>query len=109
MTNQEKKLAKSNNRKTYKSKIKSYGYSLALVTALWLTWCGSDNLEVKKAAEKYQHAIEQVKKTKEKLQNREEDLKDAEKDVKEAKENLKNAEEEVQKTKEDLKKESGKL
>ena len=109
MTNQEKKLPRSSNRKTYKSKIKSYGYSLALISALWLNGCSFDNLEVKKAAEKYQTAIKKVEKAKEKIKDKEISLKEAEEELQQAKINLKNAEEEVQKTKKELKEESEKL
>lgn len=109
MKNQEKKLAKSSNWKTYKGKIKTYGYSLMLVSALGLAGCWPQTLDVKKAAENYQTAIKQLEKAKEKLKDKETALKDAQEEVEEAKTKLKNAQEEVKETKKELKEESEKL
>lgn len=109
MNNTEKKLSKSNNRKTYKGKLKNYGYSLMLISALWLNGCGSHNLDVKKAAEKYQDAIENIQDKKEHLKKEQDALKKAEKYVKEAEKELIEAEKAAEEAKEELKNESEKL
>jgi len=109
MKDQEKKLPKSQNWKTFKSKMKNYGYSLMLVTALWLTWCWSDDLNVKKAAEEYQEKIENVETKKENLKNKEEALKDAQEDLQKASQELIEAQKEASEAKKDVKTESNKL
>ena len=109
MTAPEKKLSKSNNWKTFKGKLKNYGYSLMLISALGLTWCWSSDLDVKKAAEKYQDAIGNVDKAKDNVKSKEEALKDAQKDLIDAQKTFIDAEKDAQEAKKDLKGESNKL
>jgi len=109
MKTTEKKLPKSQNWKTFKDKLKNYGYSVMLISILWLAWCGSHEIEVKKAAEKYQNAIENVKIAKEKLKNKEEKLEKTQEELQEAKKNLIDAENKEEEAKKELKQESNKL
>ncbi len=105
----EKKLSRSNNWKTFKSKTKNFGYSIALISALGLTWCDSNTLEVKKAAEEYQEAIENVQEAKENLKEKQEALKDAQKKVFEAQKDLIEAQKKEAEAKNNVKKESNRL
>ena len=102
MKNSEKKLAKSNNWKTFKSKLKTLGWAGALSLLITLNACGPADTKVKKAAERYQEATEQVEKAKESLKNKQESFEDAQKALQEAEQEAINA-------KENLKQESSRL
>lgn len=105
----EKKLPRSNNRKTYKSKISKFGYPLALSTVLLLSSCGGKDSPATKALKAHDDAIERVEAAKEKIQNEEKDLIEAQEELQEAKQELINAEAKEQQTKEKAKEESNKL
>ncbi|HMS91411.1 MAG TPA: hypothetical protein PKC87_04280 [Candidatus Absconditabacterales bacterium] len=102
MTSSEKHLSKSNNWKTFKSKLKTLGGAGALSILITLNACGPEDTSVKKAAERYQDATERVEKAKENLKNKEALFEDAQKALQEAEKEAINA-------KENLKQESSRL
>lgn len=109
MTSSEKHLSKSNNWKTFKSKLKTLGWAGALSILITLNACGPEDTSVKKAAERYQDATERVEKAKDNIKDKEVSKKDAEKELEEAKKKLIDAQKEAAEAKEDLQQESSKL
>jgi len=104
-----KQLPKSNNWKTFKGKLKTLGWAGSLSILVTLNACGPKDLDVKKAAERFQEATEQVDKAKDNVKDKEAEKRDAERALEEAKQKLIDAQKEAADAKEDLQQESYKL
>lgn len=109
MTAPEKQISKSNTWNNLRKKLKVLGWTSALSLLITLNSCGPADLNVKKAADKFQEKTEQVGKLKKKLKNKEEDLKELQEDIKETQEDITDAEKEAAEAKKQLQKESGNL
>lgn len=109
MKDQEKKLSKSNTRNNLRKKLKTLGWASALSLIILLNSCWPADLNVKKAADKFQSKTEKVDKLKSKLKDKKEDLKELEEEINNTITDISNAEKEAAEAKEELQKESEKL
>jgi peptidoglycan hydrolase CwlO-like protein len=109
MTSTEKHMSKSNTWNNLRKKLKVLWWASALSLLITLNGCGPADLNVKKAADKFQEKTEKVDKLKKKLKNKEKDLKELQEEIKKTEWDITDAEKEAAEAKDELQKESGNL
>lgn len=90
-TTPEKHISKSNTWKTRKSKIKKFGYPIALSSVLLLSSCGSNDSNLTKLSKEHDDAVENVTTQKDELKTAQEKLAKAQEKVQKEQQDVINA------------------